>query len=63
MSSAANTRGLIEARWRRQAVAVHALPTSSAANTRGLIEAEVSSGAILCHRRIGVFRGEYPRPH
>ena len=59
MSSAGNTRGLIEAnRWLHQAAGVD---ESSAGNTRGLIEAERAG------RRVdsldAVFRGEYPRPH
>ena len=59
VSSAGNTRGLIEAAGRPRAAPS---PTpSSAGNTRGLIEATVSP--VTDHVEFEVFRGEYPRPH
>ena len=59
MSSAGNTRGLIEAGAPREKGRLMA--GSSAGNTRGLIEAYA-----CCLNRASssaVFRGEYPRPH
>ena len=59
VSSAGNTRGLIEARCRQF---LHSFITaSSAGNTRGLIEA--SDGPETTVGVTNVFRGEYPRPH
>ena len=59
MSSAGNTRGLIEASAAN--AACRSSSSSSAGNTRGLIEATTMVAARVARR--GVFRGEYPRPH
>ena len=60
LSSAGNTRGLIEARLAPGWFSV--IRRSSAGNTRGLIEARKTT-ARLRARAPNVFRGEYPRPH